>query len=122
MSEQGLKRPKPVYFALNQVHHYMDDTEPKLFPNAYGKFYSESFVEQLEQKCHVFWENRKALEKELSRISKSYNFDQARIEQVEKEKAILLEALELIKDKAPWCECMDAPGIAKEALSKLGGG
>lgn len=28
------------------------------------------------------------------------------------------EFLELIKDKAPWCECMDASGLAEEALKE----
>jgi hypothetical protein len=30
-----------------------------------------------------------------------------------------VEALELIKDKAPFCECMDAPAIANEALLEI---
>lgn len=33
--------------------------------------------------------------------------------------AIAIQALELIQHKSPRCDCMDAPGIAIEALKKI---
>jgi hypothetical protein len=34
---------------------------------------------------------------------------------------VIVDALELIKDKAPWCECMNTAAIAAKALSKFRG-
>ena len=32
---------------------------------------------------------------------------------------IAIEALKLIRDKSPGCDCMDAPAIAKQALKDI---
>lgn len=46
--------------------------------------------------------------------------DHIKFNKLAEEHKIMKEALSLIKYKSPQCDCMDAPGIASEALSKVG--
>lgn len=47
--------------------------------------------------------------------------EKAEITKLTQQNEIMKEALELVKDKAPWCGCMDASGIASTALQESEG-
>lgn len=63
-------------------------------------------------------EDGSGLERELVEHLETLQLkDMVQIEKLEAEVAVLREALELIEDKMPSCNCMDAPNIAANALA-----
>ncbi len=53
-----MAKTKYPYFAKSMVHHYCDDTEPKIYPDAYEMYVPKTELDEIQAKLDKAVEQR----------------------------------------------------------------